>query len=645
MKSILLKNSCFRTFCFISLYLVSIQASNSCTINGSFMFWVGNNDSTYQFWASPGNQPGIRKTWNFGDGGTGSGIVVNHTYLAQGKYTISLYLWDSVNNCGDTITEELCYYSFTAQPNFTKSGDTLKASVTCLPNTIYRWYFDDGTFGLGCNTTHVYAKKGLYKPRLQSIIDTSIKCADSSYLKLSPQGVIDFTKCGFTADFVQSVSANVTNTLAYPFSGHNGSITRAGKELWYWGNGDSTRKLSIKGVSQASYTYTSGLPNTFTVCHVLTDSTGTCSDTACDNIYVDTCLAVPDFSYVVNGHQVQFTSKSTANYVRWDFGGAIGNTTATNPTATYTTNGIYRVCVQAFKSNCSKTLCKNILVWKCEKPNYISPSFDLRNCFVTQFHNYNPGTNKFFWDFGDSTTSTLKSPSHRFPRNGSYQVKLVAGFDTLGFSCKDSITFSLGMNCNYCGIHDSLVLEYDSTRPYEATLNNYTYNLNPSGVIHKHHWEFGDSTTSDSAAPVHTYTKTGWIRVKYTATDTIANCIDTAVIYFFIDSTGRLKRNTFTLNIVDKGAKNTSISSLDMAGAGIRSYPNPFRNEIVLEGSSGNEINAVVIYNTLGMKVESAYTIDNGKCVVRTPAHIPPGLYILQVNTSSGLIRMRMQKE
>jgi PKD repeat protein len=646
MKPILLNNNFLKTFCFSCLFLFSLQSSFSCTINASLDFWVGNNDSTYQFWANAINKPGIRKTWNFGDGGTGSGIMVNHAYLAQGKYTINLYLWDSVNNCGDTITRELCYYSFTDQPSFQRSGDTVKASVTCVPNTVYRWNFDDGIFGFGCSTAHVYAKKGLYKPKLQKVTDTALGCLDSFYLKESAQGVMNFTKCGFTAEFYHSATTGGTmNTHAYPFSYHLGSTTKPGKDIWYWGDGDSSRKPFISGISQGSHAYDpSGLPNTFTVCHILTDSSGTCSDTACENIFVDTCSAIADFSYVLTGRQLTFTNKSTAFNYKWDFGGGTGNSNATNPTATYTTNGVYKVCLEANRGGCSKTICKNILVWKCEKPNYVSPSFDTRNCFITEFKNFNPWTNKYFWDFGDSTSSNLKSPFHKFPRNGSYQVKLVAGYDTLGISCKDSITFTLGMNCNYCGIRDSLVLEYDSTRPYEATLKNYTYNLNPSGVIHKHHWDFGDGTTSDSAEPVHTYTKTGYIKVKYTAKDTISGCVDTAVIIFTIDTNGRLKRNVFKLNVIDANKK-SSIASIDPAGSGMRSYPNPFRHEIVLEGATVADIRTVMLYNTLGMQVELPYAIDNGRCLARTPEHLPPGLYILQVSTSAGLISIKLQKE
>jgi len=41
----------------------------------------------------------------------------------------------------------------------------------------------------------------------------------------------------------------------------------------------------------------------------------------------------------------------------------------------------------------------------------------------------------FTWDFGDSTTSTETNPEHIFPRNGYYQVKLIArtcnGVDSL----------------------------------------------------------------------------------------------------------------------------------------------------------------------------------------------------------------------
>ena len=40
-------------------------------------------------------RPIVSYSWNFGDGGTGSGVTASHTYLAAGTYTIRLTVTDS----------------------------------------------------------------------------------------------------------------------------------------------------------------------------------------------------------------------------------------------------------------------------------------------------------------------------------------------------------------------------------------------------------------------------------------------------------------------------------------------------------------------------------------------------------------------
>lgn len=47
------------------------------------------------------------------------------------------------------------------------------------------------------------------------------------------------------------------------------------------------------------------------------------------------------------------------------------------------------------------------------------------------------GSNKWFWDFGDGSTSDLRNPTHNYDKDGSYNVKLVV-FNS--FNCVDSIT-------------------------------------------------------------------------------------------------------------------------------------------------------------------------------------------------------------
>lgn len=67
----------------------------------------------------------------------------------------------------------------------------------------------------------------------------------------------------------------------------------------------------------------------------------------------------------------------------------------------------------------------------------------------------------YAWDFGDGTTSTLQSPVHGFPSNGSYTVTVIgcngSGCDTVTQNVNVTITGPAGISClpatqNYCSV-------------------------------------------------------------------------------------------------------------------------------------------------------------------------------------------------
>jgi hypothetical protein len=182
--------------------------------------------------------------------------------------------------------------------------------------------------------------------------------------------------------------------------------------------------------------------------------------------------------------------------------------------------------------------------------------------------------------------------------------------------------------CKFCGIKDSLVLSYDTAKPYEATLDNYS-----TGTIHKHFWNFGDNNTSTQSSPVHTYTIWGPIRLMYIATDTITNCIDTTIINFTIDSTGRLKRGVFTLNI--KYGNTSSVQTLKNEGS-YKLYPNPFSTNMTLTGNDINSVISILLFNTLGQQIKLNCLLENKQWTINTGDGLAKGIYFMQVGTTTG---------
>ncbi|MCX6092447.1 MAG: PKD domain-containing protein [Candidatus Bipolaricaulota bacterium] len=107
--------------------------------------------------------------WDFGDGSTGSGKSVVHTYSAAGTYTIILTVtdeWDASDHAAKTIYVTAAApagptASFTASPSSGTSplSVTLDASVSSYAGgtiTAYEWTFGDGGNGFGQVTSHTY---------------------------------------------------------------------------------------------------------------------------------------------------------------------------------------------------------------------------------------------------------------------------------------------------------------------------------------------------------------------------------------------------------------------------------------------------------------------------------------------------------
>ena len=107
--------------------------------------------------------------WNFGDGQTGSGQNVSHTYAQPGTYTVTL----TVQGAGGCSSEKTQQVTVNASPiaDFTfttvcKGNPTqFTSTATIAPGQQiqnYNWNFGDGQTGSGQTVSHTYAEAGNY---------------------------------------------------------------------------------------------------------------------------------------------------------------------------------------------------------------------------------------------------------------------------------------------------------------------------------------------------------------------------------------------------------------------------------------------------------------------------------------------------
>jgi PKD repeat protein len=109
-------------------------------------------------------------SWDFGDGGTGSGVTPSHTYAAGGVYTVTLIVNDGkIDSATSTATANIntppvanangpyfgtvgILLNFDGSGSFDADGDPLT----------YSWDFGDGETGSGESPSHTYALGGVY---------------------------------------------------------------------------------------------------------------------------------------------------------------------------------------------------------------------------------------------------------------------------------------------------------------------------------------------------------------------------------------------------------------------------------------------------------------------------------------------------
>ncbi|MCW9023789.1 MAG: PKD domain-containing protein, partial [Gammaproteobacteria bacterium] len=306
----------------------------------------------------------VSYTWSFGDGASGTGANISHTYTTAGSYTANVTLTNA-----DGLTSRATQQIVVTEPaapappvasmsaNPTRGEATLRVSFSATdtsnstsPVSSYQWNFGDGGSVTGANASHSYTRAGTYNVVVTIINEYGQSASASRQIIVTDPVVLEPPVVAISANPVQGEA-----TLQVNFSGADTSNSGSAITSYQWdlGDGNSAEGASVQHDYTTAGTYTAtlsmrndnGLTATATQQIVVTDPTPAILPVA---------VISADPTSGSASLQVSFsaTNDSSANIVdyNWNFGD--GNTASgPNVIHNYDTPNIYTATLTLTDSN------------------------------------------------------------------------------------------------------------------------------------------------------------------------------------------------------------------------------------------------------------------------------------------------------
>ena len=233
-------------------------------------------------------------------------------------------------------------------------------------------------------------------------------------------------------------------------------------------------------------------------------------------------LTVNNSGECLTGNQFSFTDKSTISAGKiaawkWNFGDN-DSTTTQNPTYSYSKVGTYTVKLTiTTDKGCAKSKTTSVYVYP--EPKAIIGVNNSTGCLANNsFTFYDNSTisvgkiNTEYWDFGDTSISESRSPSHSYSNPGYRKVKLLVTSD---IGCTDTTSTRIL-------VYPSPFAYFEYNQAGQClSSNKFSFTDKSSAgsaAIVSWNWDFGDGT-STSQNPSHSFTYAGNHTVKLTITD------------------------------------------------------------------------------------------------------------------------------
>jgi PKD repeat protein len=301
--------------------------------------------------------------WNFGDGQTGTGRNVTHSFALQQTYTVMLTVTNELGASASktqvisTGAGSLPLANFTFSPTQPGVGELVffngMGSTAGQGHTIasYRWTFGDGGTASGANVSHAYATAGTYAVQLTVTDDAGQSVTSGS------QNVSVGNPPSPSANFTFSPGAPaIGDTVVFDW---RTTTTAQGARIVSldWNFGDGTPVVHCPGdpacTSNGITTHVFRVQGTFNVNLIVTDSAGRIGSKSTSinvglglpNVVITASPSSPTPNMQVNFNSDGTTYAGSATPVSflWSFGDGTPTSTVANPTHAFGAAGTYNV--------------------------------------------------------------------------------------------------------------------------------------------------------------------------------------------------------------------------------------------------------------------------------------------------------------
>ena len=457
--------------------------------------------------------------WDFGDGNTASGAVVQHTYEKTGNFTATLRVVDDSERADATDAINVFVnappvpviegqnvladgrVSLSAKKSFDSDGQI----------TSYQWDLGDGRVLLGDEIRFSYQKPGKYK--------VTLTVADDARTFSSTQSIEQEIVINSPPVAVVKGSKRTAVGEEVVFEGFDSFDSDGGISRYDWDLGDGTvatgvstqHRYASPGVYQVQLTVydDSSLPNAFS------QSYHEVVVNAAPELVFDSPERVTEGQkFTIDlGKSFDPEGKSISYYWfergKWEKGVARRNFTAKKGLETI------KVAIDDGENVGNSRVVKEIIIPFNQSPVVvIEPKFTRTSERTITFRgsgSYDPDGDRlrYYWEFGDGQTSQGPIAVHTFKYGGEYTIRLTVD-DQKGLANSTSFdTVSVFINRSpqpYFEIPPSICLN----EPFEF---NGESSVDPDGKTLSYEWDFGDGNMSTTKKGKHSFSREGSYQV------------------------------------------------------------------------------------------------------------------------------------